>query len=130
MMIPDGFHSVTPYIFAKDAKNLILFLQNSFGAKEILKSLKEDGKVLNAIVRIGDTSFMVADGEDKYGPMKSSFCLYVENADDTMKTAIANGGVMDMPVEDRPYGDRQGGVVDPSGNIWWISQRLVTGPYS
>ena len=61
--------------------------------------------------------------------MRSTYYLYVEDADAAMNRAIENGAVLEMEVGDMPYGDRQGGVVDPAGNIWWLSQRLAQKPY-
>ena len=130
MMIPDGFHSVSPYIFSSNSRKLIEFLKSSFGAKEVLITEDDQGRVSNAIVRIGDSSFMISDGGGKVSPMPASFMLYVENADATVKLALQNGATQEMPVADQPYGDRQGGIKDPTGNIWWVSQRLVTGPYT
>lgn len=61
--------------------------------------------------------------------MPASCYLYVEDADAAMSRAIAAGATVIMDVADQPYQDRQGGVRDPCGNLWWISQRLVDGPY-
>ena len=62
--------------------------------------------------------------------MPSAYYIYVENSDQAMKQAMLAGATLEMEVFDMPYGDRQGGVRDPFGNIWWISQRLVDGPYT
>jgi PhnB protein len=61
--------------------------------------------------------------------MPASYYLYVENADSAHARALAAGAVELMPVQDMPYGDRQSGVRDAHGNLWWLSQRLVPGPY-
>jgi PhnB protein len=62
--------------------------------------------------------------------MSSAFYLYVEDADAAIKRALDNGASLEMAVDDMPYGDRQGGIRDTHGNIWWISQRVVEKPYS
>jgi PhnB protein len=72
---------------------------------------------------------MVSEASEKYPPMPASYYLYVENTDATMAQALAHGATLEMAVADMPYGDRQGGVRDTHGNIWWVSQRLVDGPY-
>jgi PhnB protein len=61
--------------------------------------------------------------------MPASYYLYVDNADDAMGRALAAGATKIMDVADMPYNDRQGGVRDPCGNLWWISERMVDGPY-
>ena len=61
--------------------------------------------------------------------MPASYYLYVDDADEAMRTALRAGAESIMPVADMPYGDRQGGVKDKHGNLWWLSQRLVSGPY-
>ena len=62
--------------------------------------------------------------------MPASYYLYVEDAHAAMRNALASGATLEMEVGDMPYGDRQGGVKDTHGNIWWISQRIVHEPYS
>ena len=130
MHIPPGFSQVTPYIFASDASALISFLISGFGAEEIQRSARPDGSIANSIVRIGDAMVMVSDGSDDYPPRPAAYYLYVEDADASMQRAIDAGATLEMAVADMAYGDRQGGVVDPVGNIWWISQRLEEGPYT
>lgn len=72
---------------------------------------------------------MVSEATEQYPPMTASYYLYVEDADIALKRALEHGAALEMPVGDMSYDERQGGVRDPSGNIWWISQRLVEGPY-
>jgi PhnB protein len=73
---------------------------------------------------------MVSEAAGKYKAMAAAYYLYVEDAHASMRRAIEHGAHLEMEVADMPYGDRQGGVRDMHGNIWWISQRLVPGPYS
>jgi PhnB protein len=117
-----------PYLSCRNADQFITFLKNAFDAKEMGRTLREN-RIANARIRIGTTTFMVSDAGDRDQPSHCSFYLYVENADETWAKAIACGasGIF-SPVE-MPYGDKQGGVTDPSGNIWWISQRVVEEPY-
>lgn len=129
MTSPKGFTTVIPYIFANNADDYVVFLKRAFGAMEIGRSVKPNGGVANCQIRIGDAVLMVSDASSSFPPAKSAFYLYVADADRAMKTAIDAGGEVVMEVADMPYGDRQGGVMDTSGNIWWISQRLVDGAY-
>ena len=130
MYIPPGFGTVTPYIFAQDAQRLVDFLLAGLGGRETCRTMRPDGKVANCQVLIGDTTVMVSEATERFQPSRSAFYLYVADADEAMKQAIDAGAVLVMTVADMPYGDRQGGVADPSGNIWWISQRLLEEPYS
>ena len=88
-----------------------------------------DGSVANAQIVFGDTTVMVSDAAGWSGATHGTYHLYVEEADAAMARALAAGGELFGEVKDQPYGDRQGGVRDPSGNVWWISQRLEAGQY-
>lgn len=130
MYIPPGFGTITPYFFVKDAESFVKFLVNAFGGTEVLRSLRPDGRIANAQVRVGTSTVMASEAGGRYPPKTSAFYLYVEDADKAMAQAIAAGAELEMEASDMPYGDRQRGVKDPYGNIWWISQRLVQAPYS
>ena len=128
MHVPPGFTQVFPYIFAADAAKYLTFLSDGLGGVIDSVHTGPDGKVANAQVRFGDTTIMVSEANAQLGPMKATYYIYVENADVAMAGAVKAGGVQRGQIADMPYGDRQGGVVDPAGNIWWISQRLSAGP--
>ena len=130
MYIPPGFTTITPYFFVDDADSFVRFVVNAFGGVEELRSLRPDGRIANAQLRVGTSTIMVSEASSRYPAMSSSFYLYVEDADNAMAKALAAGAKLEMDVDDMPYGDRQGGAKDPHGNIWWISQRLVEAPYS
>jgi PhnB protein len=129
MYIPPGFTTVFPYIFASDARAYLDFLANGLGGEIVGVHESPDGIVRNAHVRFGDTTIMVSEAIDGRAPSRGTHYLYVADADAAMARATAAGGVQIGDVTDMPYGDRQGGLRDPSGNIWWISQRLAPGPY-
>lgn len=129
MHVPPGFTQVFPYIFAPHAAKYLTFLSEGLGGVIDFVHTRPDGKVGNAQVRFGDTTIMVSEASEQLGPMKAAYYIYVENADIAMVRAVKAGGVQRGQVADMPYGDRQGGVIDPAGNIWWISQRLSAGPY-
>jgi len=130
MYIPPGFGTVSPYIFADGAERLLTFLVEGLGGRESCRSTGPDGTIANAQVAIGSSTVMVSEAGGRFPPSRASFYLYVDDADSAMERALAAGAKAVMEVADMPYGDRQGGVEDPSGNIWWISQRLVEEPYS
>ncbi|MBD2730561.1 VOC family protein [Nostoc sp. FACHB-892] len=119
--IPDGYHTVTPYLVVQGAATLIEFLTSAFEAKEIRRTLHPQGGIINAEVRIGDSVVMVSEARDEFKPMPSSIYLYVENTDATYNRALQAGGASIMKPEDQFYGDRNAGIKDPSGNHWWIA---------
>jgi len=126
---PPGFATVTPYVFVDDADAFVAFLIDGLGGQHEQTSRRDDGKIANAMVRLGNATVMVSEAGRGFPAMPASYYLYVEDADTSMDRAIAAGASEIMAVADMPYGDRQGGVRDTHGNIWWISQRLVVGGY-
>ena len=129
MYIPPGFSTVTPYVFVTGAEQFVSFLVDGLGGVETCRSLRPDGRIANVQVRIGDSTLMASEASPQYPPMPAAFYLYVEDAHASMRRALAHGATLEMAVADMPYGDRQGGVRDAHGNLWWISQRLVEEPY-
>ena len=129
MYIPPGFNTVTPYFFVENAERFVTFLMRGLGGVETCRTLRADGSIQNVIVQLGTSAVMVSEASGKYRPMAAAYYLYVEDADASMQRAFAHGATLEMPVADMPYGDRQGGVRDTHGNIWWISQRTVHEPY-
>ena len=130
MYIPPGFNTIAPYFFVDHAEDFVGFLVNALGGKETCRTMHPNGTIQNVQVQIGDSTVMVSQATDHYPAMASAFYLYVENADAAMQRALEHGAVLEMPVANMPYGDRQGGVRDSHGNIWWISQRVLEEPYS
>jgi len=127
--IPEGYGTVFPYFFVTDAERFADFVKNAFEAKEVGRSVMPNGRIANVRIRIGTSTFMVSEAEGTFKPTQGAYYLYVENADDTFKRALAHGAQKLFEPMDMPYEDRQGGVTDPFGNIWWISTRLVPEPY-
>ena len=119
--IPDGYHAVTPYLVATGATRLVDFLKQAFGAEETFRMPAPDGSIMHVEVRIGDSMIMLGEGSEQWTPMPCALCLYVENADAVYKRALQAGATSIMEPVDQFYGDRQGGVKDPSGNTWWIA---------
>ncbi|WP_293389488.1 VOC family protein [Nevskia sp.] len=130
MYIPPGFNTVTPYFFVQNAETFISFLINGLGGTETCRTMRPDGLVANVQVVLGTSTVMVSESSKGYPAMSGSYYLYVENADASMARAIKHGAVLEMAVQNMPYGDRQGGVRDAHGNIWWISERIVHAPYT
>lgn len=130
MFIPPGFGTVTPYFFVHDAEIFVEFLVEGLGGGESLRKLRPDGRIAHTQVVLGTSTVMVSEASEEYPAMQGSYYLYVEDADAAMKRALAHDAILEMEVSDMPYGERQGGIRDAHGNLWWISQRLAEGPYA
>jgi PhnB protein len=129
MYVPDGFGVVTPYIFADGAEDYVRFLEAAFGAREIGRSTTPDGRIANCQLRFSTTTIMVSEASGQFPATRAAHYLYVADADAAMARAEQAGARKIMDVGTMPYGDRQGGVRAPAGNIWWVSQRLTPEPY-
>jgi PhnB protein len=129
MHIPPGFAVVTPYIFADGAEAYVRFLEAAFGAREVGRSTAPDGRIANCQLRFDTATVMLSEASQAFPPSRAALYLYVTNAEEAVQRAVQVGAVKIMDVDDMPYGDRQGGVRDPAGNIWWVSQRLSAKPY-
>jgi len=122
--IPEGFHTITPYLIVKGADQLINFLKKAFKAKEISKMKMPDGTIGHAQLKIGDSLIMMGEASSQWKPMPGSIYLYVDDVDNAYKLAIKAGGKSLREPTTEFYGDRSGGVEDPTGNQWWISTRV------
>lgn len=130
MYIPPGFNTVTPYFFVSNADAFVRFLVQGLGGTETCRTMRPNGLILNVQVKLGTSTVMVSEATERYQPMAAAYYLYVEDADASMRQALIHGAMLEMAVDDMPYGDRQGGVKYQYGNIWWISQRTVHEPYT
>jgi len=119
--IPDGYHSVTPYLTVQGVAKLIDFLKQAFAAQEIERMTRPDGAIGHAEVKIGDSIVMMGEAGGERKPMPGAIYLYVNDTDATYKRALQAGAVSTMEPMDQFYGDRSAGVKDPSGNQWWIA---------
>ncbi|MEO5938297.1 MAG: VOC family protein [Sphingomonas sp.] len=129
MHIPPGFTTVFPYIFVQDADAYMAFLADGLGGEVTHVTRGPGERLANGQVKFGDTTVMISEASPAYPPTRGTYYFYVADADAAMARGVAAGGVQHMPVADQPYGDRQGGLSDSQGNIWWISQRLEAGTY-
>lgn len=127
---PEGFGTVNPYIFAEDPEELIRFLKVAFDAKEISKTINpKNDEIGNCIMRVGFSCIMISQARGEFEGMRTSFYLYVENVDEVYQQALKAGATDVLEPMDMDYQDRQAGVLDPAGNYWWISKRLVKSNY-
>jgi PhnB protein len=130
--IPEGYHSVTPYLICKGASDAIEFYKKAFGAVEAVRMAGPDGRVGHAELKIGDSHIMLADehpdmgaySPQHYGGSPVSVLLYVENTDAIVSAAVAAGAKITRPVKDEFYGDRAGTITDPFGHQWSIHTHI------
>ncbi len=118
--IPDGFHSVTPFLNVKRAAELIGFLEDAFAAEEVMRMPGPGGVVMHAEVNIGDSRLMLAEATQT-APSSSSFYLYVKDVDELYRRAIAAGAISHTEPTDQFWGDRMATVKDLFGNTWSIA---------
>jgi PhnB protein len=120
--VPDGYHTVTPYLTVRGGPKVIEFLKQAFGAELPEEPIKRpDGSIMHAEVKIGDSRVMIADESEMAKATTSSLYLYVPDVDNVYRQAIKAGGSTVMEPMDMFYGDRSGSVKDPSGNSWFIA---------
>lgn len=126
--IPDGFHTITPYLIVKDAAAALAFYKQALGAEEILRMKGPDGSVMHAEIKVGDSPIMIgqecphmgARSAETLGATPVGLCLYVKDCDAAFKQAVSAGAKALRPVMDQFYGDRSGTVTDPFGHQWTI----------
>ncbi|MGH9586180.1 MAG: VOC family protein [Acidobacteriaceae bacterium] len=129
--IPDGYHSVQPYLIIKNAAAAIDFYKKAFGAKERFR-MDRDGHIGHAEIEIGDSCIMLADEHAEidayspahYGGSPVSLMIYVPDCDSVYKQAVAAGAKSEREPEDQFYGDRMAGVLDPFGFRWYIATHI------
>jgi PhnB protein len=126
--IPDGYHTVTPYLTLDDPGPVIEFLKKAFDAQETFAMRDPRGRVQHAEVRVGNSMVMLGGAREQWQARPGNFYLYVEDVDAVYKKAIAAGGKLLSEPADQFYGDRHGGVTDPQGNNWWIATHIEDVP--
>lgn len=126
--IPEGYHTVTPYLVVPGVAGLIEFLQQAFEAEERHRMARPDGTIMHAEVRIGDSIVMMGEATGEFQPKPAMIHLYVTDVDATYRRALAAGATSVREPTDQFYGDRTGGVKDASGNQWWIATHVEDVP--
>jgi len=127
--IPDGYHTVTPYLIIKGAARALDFYKQAFGATELFRMDGPGGRIGHAEIRIGDSPIMLADEHPEIGALSpqsrggtsGSILLYVEDADKLTEQAVAAGATVLRPIQNQFYGDRSASLADPFGHQWHIA---------
>jgi PhnB protein len=123
--LPDGYHSVNPYIVIEGAERLIGFLKDVFGAVERgEREMRADGSIGHADVRIGDSVVMLSEATAEYPARPCVHFVYVEDVDAAFRKALRAGATPIIEPSEQPWGDRVGGFHDPFDNRWWVATHL------
>ena len=126
--IPDGYHTVTPYLMIKDAARFIRFMADAFGAKVTEQLMRPNGEIGHTELRIGDSVIMLSEAMEPQGPTPCMLHLYVEDVDAAFERAVKAGGTVVAKPADQFYGDRSGGVTEPTGYTIWIATHVEDVP--
>lgn len=134
--IPDGYHTLTPYMVVRGASEAIEFYIKAFGATEVMRMPMPDGNIAHAEIRIGDSVVMMSEENPMWGTKSPqtlggsacSLMFYVDDVDAVFAQAIAAGATEKMAVTNHFYGDRSGSLVDPFGHEWMISTHVEDVP--
>lgn len=127
--IPEGFHSVTPYLIVSDCNKALEFYKAALGAEERYRMPMPNGKIGHAELQIGDSIVMLADelpemdarSPTSLGGTPVGLCIYCDDADKLFQRALRAGASEERPMKDQFYGDRSGTVRDPFGHKWTIA---------
>ena len=122
--LPEGYHSVNPYIVADGAERLVDFLVTVFGGVEQRRSLRRDGRIDHADVRIGDSLVMLSEASEAYPARPCVHFVYVDDVDASYRAALAAGARSILEPTEQPWGDRTCGFHDPLDNRWWVATHL------
>jgi PhnB protein len=130
--IPDGYHTLTPFLTVRDAVKAIEFYKQAFGAVERGVSKGPDGKVMHAELMIGDSIIMLSDefpdfgakSPEAFGGSPMGLHIYLDGVDAAFDRAVKAGAEVEMPVMDQFWGDRYGKLKDPFGHKWSIGTHI------
>jgi PhnB protein len=130
--IPEGYHTVTPYLSVRDAARALDFYKQAFGAKEVMRMNGSEGKVSHAEIKIGDSIVMISE-ENASNELRSpqalhgstvSIFLYVDDVDPVFKKALSAGAKEVQPLANQFWGDRYGRLTDPFGHSWSLATHI------
>lgn len=122
--LPAGHSTVSVYMMADGAWRVIEFAMALFGARTLLMMKREDGSVMHASLRIGDSVVMISDGTAQYPPFPVWLHVYVDDVDACYRSALALGATSLQAPSEKGDGDRRAGVRDAAGNAWWIATHV------
>jgi len=121
---PAEYHTVTPYLVVNGAEQLMAFIVDVLDGTETVRMAGPDGRIAHAEMRVGDSRIMLADAPEPDAVASAMLHLYAPDSDSTYQRAIEAGAISLREPQDEFYGDRMGGIKDPSGNMWWIASHV------
>ncbi|TDJ62146.1 MAG: VOC family protein [Proteobacteria bacterium] len=119
--IPDGYHTVTPYLVVKGVADLIEFIKEVFDGEDMWIESRSDGSIQHARVRVGDSPIMMGEPVGDMTPTPATLYVYVDDPDAAYERALKAGAISVREPADQLYGDRNASVQDASGNRWWMA---------
>jgi len=130
--VPEGYHTLTPFLTVRDAARAVEFYKQAFGAVERGVAKDPDGKVMHAELKIGDSIIMLSDEYPEFGALSPESIggsgmglhIYLDGVDAAFDRAVKAGAVVEMPVMDQFWGDRYGKLRDPFGHKWSIGTHI------
>ncbi len=130
--IPEGYHSVTPYLYVRGAAGAIDFYKSVFGATEIVRMAGPDGRIMHAELRIGDSIVMLGDenlsmgvlSPQTVGGYSTGLHVYVEKVDAVVQKMVDSGAKVLRPIKNQFYGDRSASLLDPFGHMWSVATHV------
>lgn len=122
--IPEGYPTVTPYLMVQDAAKFIAFMSTVFAAKTSEQLMRPDGKIGHTELRVGDSLIMLSEASESHPATPVMLHVYVEDVDAAFERAVRAGGTVVAKPTNQFYGDRSGGVKEPSGNTIWIATHV------
>jgi PhnB protein len=121
--IPEGYHTVTPYLTIPDVAKELEFVKQAFGAT-VVEAFEMGGGIMHADVRIGDSHVMIGASSDQWPARPGTLYIYTEDCDAMYRSALAAGATSVREPTNEFYGDRSAGVTDPQGNQWWFATHI------
>jgi PhnB protein len=122
--IPEGYHTVTPWICSRDTAKLLDFMKQAFGAEELGRVYNEDGTIGHAEAKIGDSIVMGFDAKEEWSDTPCFLRLYVPDGDAVYQRALSAGATSVTEITSMFWGDRGSRVRDLFGNVWWITTHV------
>jgi uncharacterized glyoxalase superfamily protein PhnB len=126
--VPEGYHTITPYLIVQDANALVDFIKRAFGAKEVHVMRGPKGEIAHADLLVGDSHVMLGQANGPWPAMATSIYMYVPDCDAVYRKALEAGGTSVQEPKTQFYGDRHAAVKDPCGNTWWPATHVEDVP--
>jgi uncharacterized glyoxalase superfamily protein PhnB len=122
--LPNGYHTVTPYLVVADGAKFIEFMSAVFDARVTEQLMRPDATIWHAEIRVGDSMIMLSESSASAPPTPVMLHVYVDDVDTVFKRAVRAGGTVVSAPTDQFYGDRSCGIREPSGNTLWIATHI------